>query len=84
MIGVIKYIRDMSYRVEAERTVAESLHNLQKALNGTIKALANTLESKDPYTASHQRRVAQLACALAQELRKSSHYRGDARHGISP
>ena len=74
MKGVIKYIRDMTYRVEAEQTVEESLKNLQKALNGTVKALANTLESKDPYTAGHQRRVVQLACALAQELGESLHY----------
>ena len=74
MKGVIKYIRDITYRVEAEQTVEESLRNLQKALNGTVKALANTLESKDPYTAGHQRRVVQLACALAQELGESPHY----------
>ena len=72
--GVIKYVRDISYRVDAEQTVAESLKNLQKALNGTVKALCNTLESKDPYTARHQRRVVQLACALAQELGESAHF----------
>ena len=74
MKGVIKYIRDITYRVEAEQTVEESLKNLQKALKGTVKALANTLESKDPYTAGHQRRVVQLACALAQELGETPHY----------
>jgi PAS domain S-box-containing protein len=74
MKGVIKYIRDITYRVAAEHTVEESLKNLQKALNGTVKALANTLESKDPYTAGHQRRVVQLACALAQELGESPHF----------
>jgi PAS domain S-box-containing protein len=74
MKGVIKYIRDITYRVEAEQTVKESLRNLQKALNGTVKALANTLESKDPYTAGHQRRVGHLACALAQELGESPHF----------
>lgn len=74
MKGVIKYLRDITYRVQAQKTVEESLGNLQKALNGTVKALANTLESKDPYTAGHQRRVVQLACALAQELGESPHY----------
>ncbi len=72
--GVIKYVRDITYRVEAQKTIEESLRNLQKALNGTVKALANTLASKDPYTAGHQRRVVQLACALAQELGESPHY----------
>jgi PAS domain S-box-containing protein len=73
MKGVIKYIRDITYRVQAQKTIEESLGNLQKALNGTVKALSNTLESKDPYTAGHQRRVVQLACALAQELGESAH-----------
>jgi putative nucleotidyltransferase with HDIG domain len=31
-------------------------------------ALANTVEMRDPYTAGHQLRVAQLACALGQEM----------------
>jgi len=74
MKGVIKYIRDITYRVEAQHSVEESLKNLRKALNGTVKALANTLESKDPYTAGHQKRVVKLACALARELGESSHY----------
>ncbi len=74
MKGVIKYIRDITYRVEAQHSVEESLKNLRKALNGTVKALANTLESKDPYTAGHQRRVVKLACALARELGESSNY----------
>jgi len=74
MKGVIKYVRDISYRVDAEQTVVESLKNLQKALKGTVQALANTLESKDPYTARHQRRVVQLACALAKELGESPDY----------
>ena len=73
MKGVIKYIRDITYRVEAQQSVEESVKNLQKALNGTVKALANTMASKDPYTAGHQRRVVQLACALAQELGESPH-----------
>lgn len=74
MKGVIKYIRDITYRVQAEHTVEESLGNLRKALNGTVKALSNTVESKDPYTAGHQRRVVQLASALAQELGESAEY----------
>jgi PAS domain-containing protein len=74
MKGVITYIRDITYRVEAEQIVKENLGNLQKALNGTFNALANMLESKDPYTAGNHRRVVQLACALAEELGESPHY----------
>jgi putative nucleotidyltransferase with HDIG domain len=37
-------------------------------VQGTVAALANTVETRDPYTAGHQRRVAQLAGAMAREL----------------
>jgi PAS domain S-box-containing protein len=74
MKGVINYIRDITYRVEAEKTIEESFKKLQKVLNGTVKALANTVETKDPYTSGHQRRVARLACAIAQEMGESEHF----------
>jgi putative nucleotidyltransferase with HDIG domain len=35
---------------------------------GTIRAMVATLESKDPYTASHQRRVTALSQAIAVEM----------------
>ena len=52
----------------AEAEVQHSLEKLTKALDGTVLALANTVEMRDPYTAGHQRRVAQLAYAIAQEM----------------
>jgi PAS domain S-box-containing protein/putative nucleotidyltransferase with HDIG domain len=68
MKGVIKYVRDVTYRLQAQDTIEESLRKLQKTLNGTVRALASTVETRDPYTAGHQRRVVQLACAIAQEM----------------
>ena len=44
------------------------LDKLRQALQSTVGALSNTMEIKDPYTAGHQRRVAQLACAIAQAM----------------
>lgn len=41
---------------------------LRIALIQTIEAIANTVEQRDPYTAGHQRRVAQLACAIGREI----------------
>lgn len=37
-------------------------------LNGTVEAIAALYEKRDPYTAGHQRRVAQLACAIARKM----------------
>jgi putative nucleotidyltransferase with HDIG domain len=41
---------------------------LEHLLDGTIQALGQTSETRDPYTAGHQRRVTQLACAMAEEM----------------
>lgn len=53
---------------DLERLVAERTEELQEALTGVIQTTALTLESKDPYTAGHQRRVAGLASTLAKRL----------------
>jgi putative nucleotidyltransferase with HDIG domain len=41
---------------------------LQKAIDGIIYAMSLVVESRDPYTAGHQRRVAGLARAIALEM----------------
>ena len=53
-----------------ERTAAlqDSMERLEKALEGSIQAIASTVETRDPYTAGHQQRVAELACAIANEM----------------
>jgi putative nucleotidyltransferase with HDIG domain len=40
-------------------------------MSSTIDAISLIVESRDPYTAGHQRRVASLACAIAEELKMS-------------
>jgi PAS domain S-box-containing protein len=60
--------QDITARRRAERDLAQSHAKLQKILHGTIAALATVVETRDPYTAGHHRRVAQLAQALAREL----------------
>jgi PAS domain S-box-containing protein len=45
-----------------------SVDQLRKALGGTVQAIASVVESKDPYTAGHQRRVADLARTIAREM----------------
>ena len=41
---------------------------VQKSLLGTIQAVATLQEMRDPYTSGHQRRVADLASAIAAEM----------------
>ena len=52
-----------------ERKLA--VEKLQKALESTIQAIGLTTETRDPYTAGHQRRVTQLSVAIARQTRLS-------------
>ncbi len=61
-------VRDITHRMEIEENLKKSYEKLQKTLDGTIKTLASIVETKDPYTAGHQVRVAKLSVAIANEL----------------
>lgn len=41
---------------------------LSQSLEATVAAIASTIEMRDPYTASHQRRVAALATTIARKM----------------
>jgi len=70
--GSVVVIRDITKRLEAEEKTIESLKKLRKAMGGIIQAMAYTVEKRDPYTAGHQRRVADLARTIAKEMKLSS------------
>jgi len=52
----------------SEDQLQNSLDRLERALEGTVKAMALTLETRDLYMAGHQHRVSSLAVAIAQEM----------------
>ncbi len=52
----------------AEDQLQNTLERLEKALEGTVRAMSLTIEMRDLYTAGHQRRVSDLAVAVAQEM----------------
>lgn len=56
------------YQQNLERSVTERTEELRLALDGTIHAMAAAVECRDPYTAGHQQRVANLARHMAREL----------------
>lgn len=66
--GSMGMITDITDRKQSEAALRESYAKLHRALNGTVLALAAMVEMRDPYTAGHQERVSQLACAIAEDL----------------
>lgn len=55
---------DLAYGIGRAREAMR----LDRSMEGTIAALATTVEVRDPYTAGHQRRVGELAGAIAERL----------------
>ena len=49
-----------------------SFERIRKALGETFQAMAMALETRDPYTAGHQRKVSDLGRAIAMEMSLSS------------
>ena len=79
---------DTSFGIEMMRTkgernrlaLQEEHHELvlRNSLEDALRAIAMTIEMRDPYTAGHQRRVADLALAIAKELGLSD----EEAHGV--
>jgi HD-GYP domain-containing protein (c-di-GMP phosphodiesterase class II) len=65
---VLAYLHDITMRKINEENLRKATEKLRKSLIGTIQAMSLTVESKDPYTAGHQKRVSNLARVIAQEM----------------
>jgi len=57
-------VRSQRLRSKLEAT----LGSLRKSLYGTVEAVARMVETRDPYTAGHERRVAQLSSTIGKEM----------------
>jgi len=62
------FFNDITKQKEAEKKLKENYKALQRTWENTIRAIADIVETRDPYTASHQKRVAKLAFAIAKEM----------------
>jgi len=67
-VGTLAVFTDITERKRAEEELRRSYAQLRRTLERTIQVVISTIEMRDPYTAGHQRRVTQLACAIAREL----------------
>ena len=68
IVGFSGIAHDITERKRAEEALRQSYTQLQRTLEGTVNVLVSAIELRDPYTAGHQRRVTQLACAIAKEM----------------
>ncbi|MBZ0157765.1 MAG: HD domain-containing protein [Alphaproteobacteria bacterium] len=66
--AILEVFEDITDIRRAESCLKQSFEKLQRALEGTVSALAATVETRDPYTAGHQQRVARLAHAVGKEM----------------
>jgi PAS domain S-box-containing protein len=60
--------RDITERKRAEEELQDTLESLRKAVGATIQVMVSAVETRDPYTAGHQIRSADLARAIATEM----------------
>jgi len=59
---------EITERKRIEEELKQTTEKLLSSLEGAIQAIAMIVEIRDPYTAGHQRRVTQLACAIARKI----------------
>jgi PAS domain S-box-containing protein len=67
-IGFRGIMRNITERKLADEKLQQTLESLRKAVGTTIQVLAYAVETRDPYTAGHQVRSADLARTIGTEI----------------
>ena len=66
--ATIVMAQDITQRKRAEDQIAAYVKQLEGSMRGTLQAVSNMVEMRDPYTAGHERRVGLIASAIAREM----------------
>jgi PAS domain S-box-containing protein/putative nucleotidyltransferase with HDIG domain len=66
---VLGIARDITERKQAEQELLQSHNKLLKTMEDTIYTIGKITETRDPYTAGHQKSVSQIAVFIAQEMK---------------
>ncbi len=67
-VAVIVMVQDITERKRADEKIAGYVKQLEASMRGTLRAVSNMIELRDPYTAGHERRVGEIASAIAREM----------------
>jgi putative nucleotidyltransferase with HDIG domain len=66
--AVIVNYRDIAERKKEDAQRIEVYNRMKKTLQATVQSISLIVETKDPYTTGHQRRVSHLAKEIASEM----------------
>jgi len=66
--AILSVARDITLRKKSERDLENTLERLRRVTGSVIDVIVSAVEARDPYTAGHQRRVGDLARAIATEM----------------
>jgi HD-GYP domain-containing protein (c-di-GMP phosphodiesterase class II) len=66
--ATLLFLTNITERKRADEELKQTLESLRKAVGATIQTMVSAVEMRDPYTAGHQLRSANLACAIATEM----------------
>lgn len=66
--AVICMVQDISEKTRAEEAIRRYIEEIKESFMSTVKVATIISEMRDPYTVGHERRVAEIACAIGTEL----------------
>jgi len=66
--GTLAAFTDITRHKQVEEELQHSIERLRRTFDETVNALVTAIQVRDPYTANQQRRVSQLATAIAKEM----------------
>lgn len=68
-VGFRGIVRDITERKNMEEKLQQTLESLSKAYDSTLQVMVSAVEVRDPYTALHQVRSADIARDIAAEMK---------------
>lgn len=72
-LAVIGMVQDISEKTRAEVQIQSYIAQLEAAFMSTVQVAMTMGEMRDPYTAGHERRVAQIAIAIGNNIGFDKH-----------